>query len=85
MLNASKKGFQIYLIFVIQRDDCNKFDLANDIDSNYCELLKKALKKKLNVLCYDCKFSSKSIKLNKKINLKNLKMKIIKRLLKEQE
>ena len=54
------------------RDDCNKFDLANDIDSNYCELLKKALKKKLNVLCYDCKFSSKSIKLNKKINLKNL-------------
>ncbi len=72
LLNASKKGFQIYLIFVIQRDDCNKFDLANDIDSNYCELLKKALKKKLNVLCYDCKFSSKSIKLNKKINLKNL-------------
>ena len=72
LLNASKKGFQIYLIFIIQRDDCNKFDLANDIDSNYCELLKKALKKKLNVLCYDCKFSSKSIKLNKKINLKNL-------------
>ena len=36
------------------------------------ELLKKALKKKLNVLCYDCKLSSKSIKLNKKINLKNL-------------
>ena len=72
LLNASKKGFQIYLIFIIQRDDCNKFDLANDIDSNYCKLLKKALKKKLNVLCYDCKFSSKSIKLNKKINLKNL-------------
>ena len=72
LLNASKKGFQIYLIFVIQRDDCNKFDLANDIDSNYCKLLKKALKKKLNVLCYDCKLSSKSIKLNKKINLKNL-------------
>ena len=72
LLNASKKGFQIYLIFIIQRDDCNKFVLANDIDSNYCELLKKALKKKLNVLCYDCKFSSKSIKLNKKINLKNL-------------
>ena len=72
LLNASKKGFEIYLIFIIQRNDCNKFDLARDIDPSYCKLLTKALKKKLNVLCYDCKFSSKGIKLNKKINLKNL-------------
>ena len=64
---AKKKGFDIYLFFLIQRDDCNNFNLAKDIDPDYCELLIKAVKKNLNVLCYDCKFSSKGIKLNRKI------------------
>ncbi len=67
LLNASEKGFEIFLIFLIQRNDCNEFMLAQDIDPKYCELLKKAVKKKLNVLCYDCKFLPKGIKLNQKI------------------
>ena len=70
LIKAKKKGYEIYLFFLIQRDDCNKFILANDIDPEYCELLKKAVKKKLNILCYDCKFSSKGIKLNRKIEYK---------------
>ena len=61
---------KIYLLYVIQRDDCNKFELAKDIDPEYCELLVKAVKKNLNILCYDCKFSSKGIKLNRKIKFK---------------
>ena len=69
LLKANKKGFEIYLFYVIQRDDCMKFDLAKDIDPDYCELLLKAVKKKLNILCYDCKFSTKGIKLNRKIKL----------------
>ena len=68
LLKASEKGYEVYLLFVVQRDDCNKFELAEDIDPEYCELLIKAVKKKLNILCYDCKFSSKGIKLNRKIN-----------------
>ena len=67
LLKANKKGFEIYLFYVIQRDDCMKFDLAKDIDPDYCELLLKAVKKNLNILCYDCKFSTKGIKLNRKI------------------
>ena len=43
------------------------FQLASDIDPEYCELLNKAVKKNLNILCYDCKFSSKGIKLNRSI------------------
>ena len=70
LLNAKKKGYEIYLLFVIQRDDCEKFKIAKDIDPNYYELLVKAVKKKLHLLCYDCKFSSKGIKLNKRINFK---------------
>ena len=70
LIKAKKKGFDIYLLFLIQRDDCNNFNLAKDLDPDYCELLIKAVKKNLNVLCYDCKFSSKGIKLNRKIKFK---------------
>ena len=68
LLKANQKGYEIYLLYIIQRNDCNKFELAKDIDPKYCELLIKAVKKNLNVLCYDCKFSSKGIRLNRKIN-----------------
>ena len=70
LLKAKKKGFEIYLFFVIQRNDCSKFELAKDIDPEYCELLLKAVKKNLKILCYDCKFSTKGIKLNREMLFK---------------
>ena len=70
LIKASKRGYEIYLIFIIQREDCNQLRIAKDIDPEYAESLLKALKKKLNVLCYDCKFSPKGIKVNKKIRIK---------------
>ena len=57
-------------MFVIQRNDCDKFSIARDIDPKYADLLSDAVKKKLNILCYDCKFSPKGIKLNKQIKIK---------------
>ena len=70
LVKASKKGYEIYIAFIIQREDCNKFAVASDIDAEYSKLLSKAVKKKLKILCYDCKFSRKGIKLNKKIKFK---------------
>ena len=69
LLKAKIKGFDIYLIFVIQRDDCDQFSIARDIDPKYADLLSEAVKKKLNILCYDCKFSPNGIKLNKQIKI----------------
>ena len=70
LLKASNQGYKIYLVFIIQRNDCDKIEMAKDIDPDYNNLLIKAVKKKLNVLCYDCKFSAKGIKLNQEIELK---------------
>ena len=67
LINATKKGFKAYLLFVIQRNDCEKFEIANDIDPIYAETLVKAVENNVKILCYDCKFSSKGIILNKKI------------------
>ncbi len=66
---ASKKNYKIYILYLIQRDDCNLFKIASDIDPNYAIALKKAVEKKMNILCYDCKFSPKGIELNKKIKV----------------
>ena len=70
LLKASKKNYKIFILYLIQRDDCKSFTVAKDIDPNYATALKKAINNKLKILCYDCKFSSKGIKLNKKMNIK---------------
>ena len=70
LIKASKKGYKIYIVFIIQREDCNQLSIASDIDPEYSQILSKAIRNKLKVLSYDCKFSTKGIKLNKKIKLK---------------
>ena len=68
LIEARKKGFEVYLAFVVQREDCKKFKIAADIDPNYKKLLTVALKNNLKIICYDCKFLSKGIIINNKIN-----------------
>ena len=67
LIKAHKKNYKIFIVYLIQRDDCKLFSIAKDIDSDYRKALVNAVKNKLNILCYDCKFSSKGIILNKKI------------------
>jgi sugar fermentation stimulation protein A len=71
LINATKKGFKSYLLFVIQRDDCNTFEIAKDIDPVYSKTLIRAIKHNVKILCYDCKFLSKGIVLNNKIKFQN--------------
>ena len=70
LILASKKNYKIYIFYLIQRNDCNSFTIAKDVDPDYETALTNAVKNKLNILCYDCKFSAKGIKLNKKIKIK---------------
>ena len=69
LIKASKKNYEIYILYLIQREDCKTFSIAKDIDKDYANALNKAVKSKLNILCYDCKFSSKEIKLNNKMKI----------------
>jgi len=69
LIKAKKNGYQCYLLYVIQREDCNKFAIAKDIDPEYEKLLTVGIKKKIKILCYDCKFSLKGIKLNNLIKI----------------
>ena len=68
LCNARKMGYQSYMLYLIQRDDCDSFKIAEDIDKKYKIAFSKALKSGVKVLCYDCKLNNGEIKLNKQIN-----------------
>ncbi len=65
---AQKKGYQSYILYLIQREGCDSFKIAEDIDPEYKIAFSNALKSGVKVLCYDCKLSDEEIKLNNQIN-----------------
>jgi sugar fermentation stimulation protein A len=66
-----KKGIRAIMLYIIQRDDCESFQLAKDIDPTYAENIDKAMKRGVEVFCYDCKFSNKDILINREIKFIN--------------
>jgi len=68
LCNAKKKGYQSYILYLIQRENCDSFKIAKDIDKKYKIAFSKALKNGVKILCYDCKLSNEEIKLNNQIN-----------------
>ena len=71
LTSAKKKGFESYILYLIQREDCNSLKIASDIDREYKDVFNKALKNEVKALCYDCKLSNEEIKLNNQINYEN--------------
>ena len=67
LINAKKMGFESYILYLIQRDDCDSFKIAEDIDQEYKFAFDRALENNVKIICYNCKLSNKEIKLNKKI------------------
>jgi sugar fermentation stimulation protein A len=64
---AKQKGFEAYILYLVQRNDCESFKIAADIDQNYKFALDKALKSGVKLLCYDCKITNDEIKVYKEI------------------
>ena len=67
LIAAKKKGYESCLLYLIQREDCKTFKIANDIDQEYKIAFDEALKKGVKILCYDCKLGNEEIKLNNQI------------------
>ena len=65
------KNTRAVMLFLIQRDDCKKFQIARDIDQTYYDNFEKVIKKGVEIICYNCSFESDQIRVNKKIKLIN--------------
>ena len=71
LIDAIKKGYKAYLIFLVQIQNMEKFKIAKDIDSEYYKNYLAAKKAGVNFLAYRCKISSKEILIEKKLEIKN--------------
>ena len=69
LIDAIKKGYKTYLIFLVQIQNMEYFKIAKDIDNEYYENYLKAKKAGVNFLAYRCKISSKEIFIDKKIKI----------------
>ena len=67
LMNAKKKGYESYILYLIQREDCKFFQIAKDIDEEYKNTFDNALKNGVKILCYNCKLNYEEIKINKQI------------------
>ena len=68
LITAKKKGYESYILYLIQREDCKSFKIAKDIDQEYKIAFNDAIKNGVKMLCYDCKLSNEEIILNNQIN-----------------
>jgi len=71
LIDAIKKGYKTYLLFLVQIEGVEHFKIAKDIDKEYYENYLLAKKAGVNFLAYRCKISSKEIKIEKKIKIIN--------------
>jgi len=68
LINAKKKGYESYIFYLIQRQDCKSFKIAKDIDEEYKNVFDLAIKNGVKMLCYDCKLNNEEIIINKQVH-----------------
>ena len=71
LIDAIKKGYKSYLIFLVQIQNMEYFKIANDIDAEYYKNYLAAKKAGVNFLAYRCDISSKKIVIDKKLKIIN--------------
>ena len=71
LIDAIKKGYKTYLLFLIQIQNMEYFKIAKDIDSEYYKNYILARKAGVNFLAYRCDISSKKIFVDKKLKIIN--------------
>ena len=71
LINAIKKGYKTYLIFLVQIQNMENFKIARDIDSEYYKNYLAAKNAGVNFLAYRCNVSSKKIFIEKKLKIIN--------------
>ena len=71
LIEATKKGYKTYLLFLVQIQGVADFKIDKDIDKEYYKNYLLAKKAGVNFLAYRCKINLKEIKIEKKIKIIN--------------
>jgi len=71
LIDAIKKGYKTFLLFLVQIQNMEYFKIAKDIDTEYYKNYLIAKKAGVNFLAYRCDISSKKIFIDKKLKIIN--------------
>tara|TARA_B100000945_G_scaffold231760_1_gene188123 strand:- start:394 stop:1092 length:699 start_codon:yes stop_codon:yes gene_type:complete len=71
LIDAIKKGYKSYLLFLVQIQNMENFKIASDIDKEYYKNYIAAKKAGVNFLAYRCKITSEKIFIEKKLKIIN--------------
>ena len=69
LIDAIKKGYKTYLLFLVQIQNMEYFKIAKDIDPEYYKNYLLAKRAGVNFLAYRCNINSKKIYIDKKIKI----------------
>ena len=71
LVDAIKKGYKSYVLFLVQIQNIENFQIAKDIDKNYYKNYLLAKKGGVQFLAYRCNININSITIEKKLNIIN--------------
>ncbi|MCC6276788.1 MAG: DNA/RNA nuclease SfsA [Oligoflexia bacterium] len=69
LMELQKQGHSTEILFVVQREDCDSFSPADDIDPEYGRLLRMAASQGVKISCWTCRIHLDSITLDAPIKI----------------
>jgi len=71
LIEATEKGYKSYVLFLVQIQNIENFQIAKDIDKDYYKNYLLAKKAGVQFLAYRCNIDTNSITIEKKLNIIN--------------
>ena len=71
MSNMVAGGARAVMVYLVQREDCDSFSVAGDIDPTYASNLTEALSKGVEAVCYTCRLTPEEITLDHRIPIEH--------------
>ncbi|NQV59166.1 MAG: DNA/RNA nuclease SfsA [Alphaproteobacteria bacterium] len=62
-------GHRAVMFYLVQRTDCDRFTIAEDIDPTYARELHRAMGRGVEAICYDCTIETTGIQVRRQIAL----------------
>lgn len=62
-----RQGHKAYVVYVVQRGDCEGFEIAKDIDPDYGQETLKAYENGVEALVYACDVSPEEIRISRRL------------------
>ena len=71
LANMVEQGARSVTVYLCQREDCDSFRLAADIDPDYARAVKDAKQRGVEAICYACALTPEAISISHRLEMKH--------------